>query len=321
MVEFDFFNHRLCRWSATGELWEAVIFEVSRPVRLVITRRATQRLLLLRPSQEINQVFLYCLALAAERFSVRVHAYCALSNHFHLVATDPEGKLPKFMRWLDGTLARCLNSYHARWENFWASGTYSRVELAGDADVLSKMVYTITNPVASGLVARSEEWPGARSGTLRNGSETITVKRPGFFFRKTGPLPEEASLVVVRPRAFPELSEEAFGTLLHNTVTGREEMLREDLRAAGKRFLGSMRVLKQAPLDRPGSREPRRGMNPRVAARDKWRRIERLQWLDSWLAAYAEALRRFTAGFREAVFPAGTYWMRVHHRVRCYAPP
>jgi len=287
----------------------------------LITRRTTQRLFLLRPSVDIKQVFLYCLALAAERFSVRVHAYCLLSNHFHLIATDPEGKLPKFMRWLDGTLARCLNAYHSRWENFWASGTYSRVELAGDQDVLSKMVYTITNPVASGLVACSEDWPGARSGTLRSGSETITVKRPTFFFRKKGALPEEARLVVVRPRAFPELNDQAFGKLLERAVTDREEMIREDFRVAGKRFLGSMRVLKQSPLDGPGSREPRRGMNPRVAARDKWRRIERLQWLDSWLAAYAEALKRFTAGFREVIFPAGTYWMRVHHGVRCFAPP
>jgi len=287
----------------------------------LITRRTTQRIFYLRPSREIKQAFLYCLALAAERFSMRVHAYCVLSNHFHLIATDPEGNLPEFMQCLNGTLARCLNSYRARWENFWASGTYSRVELAGDEDVLAKMVYTLSNPVTSGLVARSEDWPGARSGTLRDGPETITVKRPAFFFRKKGLLPEEARLVVVRPRAFPELNDQAFGKLLDRAVADREEMVREDFRAAGKRFLGPMRVLKQSPSDRPGSREPRRGMNPRVAARDKWRRIERLQWLDSWLVAYAEALKRFREGFREVIFPAGTYWMRVHHRVRCYAPP
>ena len=287
----------------------------------LITRRATQRLFLLKPSREIKQVFLYCLALAAGRFSVRIHAFCSLSNHFHLIATDPEGNLPEFMQCLNGTLARCLNSHHRRWENFWASGTYSRVDLVGDQDVLSKMVYTLTNPVTSGLVACSEDWPGARSGTLSTGAETVTVKRPSFFFRKNGCLPEEASLVVVRPRAFPEFNDQAFGELLDRAVKGREEMAREDFRAAGKRFLGPMRVLQQSALERPGSREPRRGMNPRVAARDKWKRIERLQWLDSWLRAYTEALKEFTAGCREVMFPAGTYWMRVHHRVRCFAPP
>jgi len=287
----------------------------------LITRRVTQRLFLLKPSREINQAFLYCLALAAEQFSVRIHAYCVLSNHYHLVVTDEEGQLPLFMRWLNGTLARCLNSYRSRWENFWASGTYSRVELAGDEDVLSKMAYTLTNPVTAGLVARSEDWPGARSGTLRGGPEKITVKKPTFFFRKNGPLPDVASLVLVRPRAFSELNDQDFGELFDRVVTHREEMGREEFRAAGRRFLGSMRVLEQSPFDGPRSREPRRGMNPRVAARDKWSRIERLQWIDSWLRDYAEALKRFTTGLREVIFPAGTYWMRVHHRVRCYAPP
>ena len=87
-------------------------------------------------------------------------------------------------------VSRCLNSYRSRWENFWASGTYSRVELVGDEDVLSKMAYTLSNPVAAGLGAHSEDWPGVRSGTLRKGSETITVKKPSFFFRKNGPLPD-----------------------------------------------------------------------------------------------------------------------------------
>ena len=298
---------------------------LARPVlpgkTYLITRRVTQRLFLLKPSRKVNEAFLYCLALAAEQFAVRVHAYCVLSNHYHLVVTDSEGQLPDFMHWLGSTLARCLNSYRSRWENFWASGTYSRVELVGAEDVLSKMAYTLSNPVAAGLVARSEDWPGVRSGTLRKGSETITVKKPSFFFRKNGPLPDEARLVLVRPRAFTELDDQAFGELFDRVVTYREEMIREKFRVAGRRFLGPMGVLEQSPLDRPGSREPRRGMNPRVAARDKWRRMERLQWLGSWLRDYAEALKRFTAGFREVVFPAGTYWMRVHHGVRCFAPP
>lgn len=287
----------------------------------LITRRATQRLFLLKPSGQVQQAFVYCLAVAAERFGVQVHAFCALSNHYHLVVTDPEGKLPEFMHGLNGTLARCLNSYHARWENFWAPGTYSRVELAGEEDVLSKMVYTLSNPVLAGLVAYSRDWPGARSGTLQEGPETITVKRPPFFFRTKGRLPEEVRLVIVRPRAFPELNDPAFGKLLDRAVNNREELKRVEFRAAGKRFLGPLGVLEQSPLERPGSREPRRGLNPRVAAGDKWRRIERLRSLDSWLAAYWDALKSFTAGFREVIFPAGTYWMRVHHRVRCHAPP
>ena len=53
-----------------------------RPVlpgkRYLITRRVTQRLFLLKPSRQVNEAFLYCLAVAAEKFGVEVHAYCVL---------------------------------------------------------------------------------------------------------------------------------------------------------------------------------------------------------------------------------------------------
>jgi len=60
----------------------------------MITRRTTQRQFLLKPSALTNQIFLYCLAVAAERTSVVLHAVCVLSNHYHLVATDPLGRIP-----------------------------------------------------------------------------------------------------------------------------------------------------------------------------------------------------------------------------------
>lgn len=36
---------------------------------------------------------------------------------------------------------------------------------------------------------------------------------------------------------------------------------------------------------------------------------------------YRTALRAWKAGLRDAVFPAGTYWMRAGHDVACAAAP
>ena len=52
----------------------------------LVTRRCTQRQFLLRPSAQTNAILLYCLARAAGLYGVEVHAYCFLSNHYHLVA-------------------------------------------------------------------------------------------------------------------------------------------------------------------------------------------------------------------------------------------
>jgi len=76
-------------------------------------------------------------------------------------------------------------------------------------------------------------------------------------------------------------------------------------------------VQAQSPFARPRPGEPRRQLSPRVAARDKWRRIELLQQLKSFLTDYWEALQLWREGKVDPVFPAGTYLMRVAHGVAC----
>jgi putative transposase len=56
-----------------------------------------------------------------------------------------------------------------------------------------------------------------------------------------------------------------------------------------------------------------------VASRDKWKRIELLLQLKSFLHAYRAALTRWRAGRRTTAFPVGTYLMRVEHGVTCAA--
>jgi REP-associated tyrosine transposase len=49
----------------------------------LITRRCSERRFFLRPSQIVNETFLYVLGLAANRYGVVVHVLCVLSNHAH----------------------------------------------------------------------------------------------------------------------------------------------------------------------------------------------------------------------------------------------
>ncbi|ABS26525.1 protein of unknown function DUF1568 [Anaeromyxobacter sp. Fw109-5] len=105
----------------------------------LVTRRCAQRQFLLRPSAVVNEVFLYVLAVAAERFGVLVHAFCVLSNHFHLVVTDPDAQLPAFEQYLDSLVARALNASLGRWEAFWAPSSYSAVALVSPEDVLDSL--------------------------------------------------------------------------------------------------------------------------------------------------------------------------------------
>ena len=165
----------------------------------LITRRCTQRQFLLRPSKLINQIMRYCVAVASERYGIRVHALCVLSNHYHLVASDPAGTLPRFLQWVHEYVAKCVNASIGRWENLWSSEATSVVRLEAGEDVVDKMVYCLVNPVSAGLVAHGEKWPGVRSSPLDLLGASYEVERPPVFFREDGPMPARATLRFSRP--------------------------------------------------------------------------------------------------------------------------
>ena len=282
----------------------------------LVTRRCAQRQCLLRPSPATNAIFLYVLAIAARRFGVRVHAFCVLSNHFHLVVTDPRACLPAFEQYLDSLVARAVNASLGRWEAFWGPSSYSAVALASPSDSLDKAAYVLANPVAAGLVHRAREWPGLRSAPEQIGG-SIVARRPSTFFRATGYMPETAELELTEPPGFDSPTE--FSRRLADALLVREECARRERVSEGRGVLGVSRVLAQNTATRPAARETRRGLNPRVAARDKWKRLETLTRLGEFLGRYRAAWRARRGGAADTVFPAGTYLLRIAHGVPCAA--
>ena len=286
----------------------------------LLTRRCTQRQFWLKPSPLTNWIFSYCVAVAAARYQIQVHAICVLSNHWHAVVTDPHAQLPKFLWWVHLYVAKCVNASHGRWENMWSSEPTSVVRLETDRDVFDKIVYCLVNPVAAGLVAHGEKWPGLRTSPMELAGAEAEVERPKVLFREDGPTDKTAVLRIVRPPIMAMLTDAQFAERIAAEVAAQEAAIRDDFARKQRRFLGVRAVLRQFPYDRPRSKEPRCELSPRVAAKDKESRIAALRRLKAFWKAYREALRSWRQGWREVVFPAGTYAMRVLHRAAC-APP
>lgn len=281
-----------------------------RGATYLVTRRCLRRKYLLRPCKLVNAIIGYVLARAAKRTGVRVHAYCAMSNHLHLVVTDPLAQLPLFTQDVDSLIARAINALYGLSDAFWESEGYSAVRLATPEDVLDKCAYVLANPVKSGLVRKARKWPGLWSSPSDVG-RTLEFERPAHFFRADSHLEQSIGLKLEVPRGFGSV--EAFRAQLEAALTEREEA------AASERlsFLGVARVLKQRVLDRPASTERHRSLGPRFAAKSVTVRVELARRLKSFLAEYREALQAWREGSRHVVFPEGTYQMRVAHGAVC----
>lgn len=284
----------------------------------LITRRCTQRMFLLRPDPPTRQAIVYCLGLAAERTGVEVIAFLAMSNHWHGVVVDHAGRLPEFLECFHKLLAKHQNALRGRWENVWSSEQTSAVELIDPADILDKVVYTLSNPVIEHLVARAHHWPGATSLRQTMCGQSVTVDRPRRFFRDDGPCPPAITLRMGRPPGFEQMTAEEFAALLRHKLAEREQAAAKQRADRGKRVLGRAAVLRQSWQDQPETRELRRGLNPRVACRTGWRRIEALRRNKLFVEVH-EAMRRLWLAGQNVVFPSGTYWLRRFAGVDCAA--
>ena len=273
----------------------------------MVTRRTTQRQFLLRPSKVINQCIKYCVAIAAEKSEVELHALVFMSNHYHIILTDIEGKLPVFTETLNRLIAKALNVYHDRGENFWAGHVQpSHVILPERMDVLNKLVYLLCNPVEAGLVKEGKDWPGVRLFV----AGSYVCKRPSFYFRdedKGGSMPKKMKLKLGLPESLGD-SKAAFKEL-KELIKDQELLLQEAHKKAGKSYLGKEAVKRQSIESIPSTAGKESTLSPRLACRDKWRRMEILQLMKSFLESYKEAWGRFKGGDIHVEFPLGSYRM------------
>jgi REP element-mobilizing transposase RayT len=284
----------------------------------LVTRRCSERRSFLRPSRRTNDLFLYVLAVAARRFGVLVHAFCVMSNHYHLVVTDQKGRLPAFMQYLDSLIARAMNASLGRFEGFWSSdASYSAVEPLDAGDVVAKIAYVLANPVAAGLVRSGAEWPGLWTSPSQIGSAKLGARRPKLFFNPAGTLPESADLDLTVPSGFASVEE--FRSRLEGVLRELEEQNRQrrSSKGRGRRYVGVARVRAQSPFARPPTREPRFRLNPQIAAGDASTRIEGVLELKTFRHAYRRAWLARRSGVANVVFPAGTYSLRLMHGVQC----
>ena len=282
----------------------------------MITRRCTQRQYLLQPDPEVNQIYLYVLGVAAQRTGVGLIHATTMSNHEHGLIDDRQGTRVEFYQYLHQLVARATNAVRGRFENFWSSEQTSVVRLVEADDVIEKIVYAATNPVTAGLVARVHHWPGVNTLRALLEKKPIVVQRPRHFF--SDDMPEEVTLTFALP---PELGDP--DPLLARIAerVAEVEAAEEAKRAkTGARVLGRRAVRQQSWRDSPSTREPRFGMRPQVAARNKWARLEALQRNLHFLDAYVDARARWRAGL-PVLFPAGTYWLRRFAFVPVARPP
>lgn len=256
---------------------------------------------------------MYCLAVAAQETGIVIHAVCVLSNHYHILLSDPDTRVSEFYGWVHKYVAKCVNASYGRFENLWSSEKVSVIKPESSNDILDKTVYTLSNPVKARLVASGEKWPGV---WLYKRSHSQTVTRPNVYFSDDGDMPKQVQLNIEPPAQFEYLGAAEYEQHIADKLEEESLKIRTEMSALGQSFLGVRGIMAQNPYGYPGTREKRFNINPKVAAKNKWLRMEAIARNKAFLLQYKQALKRWRDGDRDVRFPYGTYALRIHSAVK-----
>jgi putative transposase len=98
------------------------------------------------------------LAEGVRRFGYRIHAYCWMPNHIHLLLQAGRIGLPKILQNLAFRYARWVNR-HQRRRGHLFQGRYQAILVDGDRYLLELVRYIHLNPVRAGLTGRPSAYP------------------------------------------------------------------------------------------------------------------------------------------------------------------
>ena len=276
---------------------------------LSITQRTHDgRFYLLPDRDEVEQIVLYLVAVAADRFDMSVLAVCGMASHIHVVVHDRHGQHPAFTQWLHAMIARATNQLRGRFGALFDRRQPGVVELADRDVLLEHLCYVAANPTAAGLVEHGRDYPGARTNP-QDFVTARTIERPATAFFQDSSLPESVTLRLEVPPGFHDLAPSEFAGRFASRLGEVETELRRAWRAQGRSFLGKQALKRKSWKDTPKSKLQRgRGtIRPRVAATTKAGRVAVLNRLADFVRDHAEALATFRRGDRGVSFPLGTW--------------
>lgn len=140
-----------------------MLYGMARPLRIEfpgafyhVTARGDRREAIYE-NDEDRASFLEILQDVIERFKWRCHAYCLMTNHYHLFIETVDGNLSKGMRQLNGVYTQWSNRHHQRSGHLF-QGRFKGILVDSDSYLQTLCRYIVLNPVRAGMVNDPADW-------------------------------------------------------------------------------------------------------------------------------------------------------------------
>ncbi|MGW8389669.1 REP-associated tyrosine transposase [Pseudoduganella sp. HUAS MS19] len=103
-------------------------------------------------------IWLDILAQVVKKHHIKIHGYCLMPNHFHIIIQTPEANLSQAMQMLNARYCQHFNKRHGT-SGHVIQGRFHSILIEFNLQLLAVSRYVSLNPVRARLVANPSDWP------------------------------------------------------------------------------------------------------------------------------------------------------------------
>ena len=137
---------------------------MSRPTRIEfkgawyrVMNRGAGRCVIFKTDEQ-REYFLSLLSVVSERFNAEIHAYCLMSNHYHLLIRTPNGNLQRIMKHINGVYTQFFNRNEGT-DGALFRGRYKAILVDAQTYWQHLSRYIHRNPIDAAMVEELSDYP------------------------------------------------------------------------------------------------------------------------------------------------------------------
>jgi putative transposase len=297
--------------------------EDSEVVWFITSRTNRSELWFINNKRLVERMKAY-LAKYQEKYGVIIYGHIVMGNHYHLVARFPQNNKAAFMRDLNSITAALVKRYQ---EDFIGGKLIGRphdpLPLLDDASIEDKFLYTVLNPVSSGIVERLGDYPDSYGtfDAIAGINRTFKIvdwrkyRDKKRYNKELTPKDFERTYTLryTRLPGYEGLSQKEYEKFFREKIEARRLKLVEERRSEGKGFLGLKKLKEQRPGQRPRTTKTstEHSFRPLVQCVCPKLRAEYVSFYFDTVAAFRACVEMLKQGVKDVLFPSGTYPPRL----------
>nr|WP_315396442.1 transposase [uncultured Duganella sp.] len=177
---------------------------MTRPLRLEfpgalyhVTSRGDRQHAIFRDDAD-RRAWMAVFSRVCARHNFLVHAFCLMTNHYHVIVETIDGNLAQGMRQLNSAYSQYFNRRHELVGHLF-QGRYKAILVQRESYLLELARYVVLNPLRGGIVNSLEAWPWSSYACTTGGSAAPEWLETSSILRYFGP---ERGAAVVAYRQF-----------------------------------------------------------------------------------------------------------------------